>query len=211
MSKIAILIPADSGYQNVWDVTYPNLMKYAEIYQHDIIRIENGGERGMPWNKIDAASAILETGPYDWIFMRGVDFLVMNMSVSLESFVDDKYDMIVSEDCHGINFDAVLIKNSAWSQKYLKFIYEEGYRRYNHDGWKEQRCVIETHNDPEWRDHIKVISQKSFNSYNYPWYNRSAETEPGQFTEGDLHLHFVGLSNQERVSKMTEYLDKVQS
>lgn len=205
MPKIGIVIPADNKYEEVWQVTYPNLTDYANKHGYEIVRIHESGEREMPWHKIAMAEYLL--GNWDWLFLRGVDFLVMNPEIKLESFIDDVYDMIVSEDCHGINFDAVLIKNCDWSRKYLNFIYKEGYKRYDNDCWKEQRCVIETHKDAEWKGHIKVIPQKSFNSYHYPWYDPNG-TYPGQYTEGDLHLHFVGLLNEDRVTRMSEYLKK---
>lgn len=207
MLKMAIVVPADEKYQLVWETMFPNLESYAHKHGYDIIRINDSGKKGMPWTKIDIANKILKHSEYDWIFMRGVDFLVMNPEVKLETFVDDAYDMIVSEDCHGINFDAVLIKKCDWSEKYLDFIYDKGYKTYDNDCWKEQRCVIETHKNPEWKDHIKVIPQKSFNSYHYPWYDPNG-TYPGQYTEGDLHLHLVGLSNEDRVTRMLEYLNK---
>lgn len=202
MGKIAIVISASDEYQPIWDITYPSTKSYCDKHNYDLIRVQTG-VKPLNWERFHTIIHALPK--YDWIFCRGVDMLVMNPEIKLEEFIDENYDFIITRDCHDLNSDAILIKNSDWSRDYLNYLYYDCFNQYKHDCWMEQRAIINSYK--QYPDNIKVIPQKSLNSYHYPYYNRS-ENEIGQYTDGDLYIHFPGLSMKDRIEKMTAWTQK---
>lgn len=209
MNKIAIAIPADSGYEELWQLQYQNIKEYCDKWNYDLIRISDPTEIGMPFGKMRQLLDILPK--YDWVWLRGCDCLITNYNINLESLTDANYDWIIGLDCHEINMDSVLIKNSQWSTNFIKEIVNNHIcpdNRWDKDWWSEQKYVIEHRQLDEYKNHIKVIPQKMFNSYWYLLYDRPKTTE-GNWTQGDFMIHFPGLDNQRRRDVMNEWLGKV--
>ncbi len=56
-------------------------------------------------------------------------------------------------------------------------------------------------------NHIKIISNQSFNSYVHEWYG--LPNQPGEFKDGDAILHFVGMPNHQRLTRMKDYIHRI--
>lgn len=48
------------------------------------------------------------------------DTVIMNFETRLESFLDERYDLIISKDFRGLNNGVFFIKNSNWSANLLE-------------------------------------------------------------------------------------------
>jgi hypothetical protein len=206
MNKIALTIPADHSYDEIYELTCENKTKYCQKYGYDLLRFIgiDAPAKEIPWDKIQwLHDKILSK--YEYVLLQGVDTLIMNYNIRIEDWIDPQYDWVISRDCHDVNADMILMKNSKWSLDYLDFIYSQ-YEKYRHDCWNEQRCIIDTYK--EHADHIKVIPQQSFNSYWYPYYDRE-EDHDGNFKEGDWILHFPGMKNELRLIEIQKWMDKV--
>ncbi len=203
--KLAIVIPACDKYEDLWNFTLPNRTQYCERHGYDLLRSKRKfRDESVPFGKLEFVRDNLEQ--YDWIWMLGADTLHMNMATPADEFIDEKFDMIIGRDANGLNCDSVLFKNTQWIKDYINFILGK-YDYYKDDEWQEQRCIIDTHE--YYKENIKVIPQKSFNSYVYAWYWAGYGKQPGEFSDGDAILHFVGMQNDERISKMKDYIPQI--
>ncbi len=207
MNKIALAIPADHGYDAIIDLTLKNKTDYCQKHGYDFLRflgVNKEVSKEIWWDKIKwLHDEVLPK--YEYVVAQGADTLIMNYNIRIEDWIDPQYDWVISRDCHDLNADMILIKNSKWSLDYLDFIYSQ-YENYRHDSWNEQRCIIDSYQ--KHIDHIKVIPQQSFNSYWYPYYNRNANHE-GNFKDGDWILHLPGLHNNKRLEEMQKWMEKV--
>ncbi len=201
--KLAILVPACEKFEELYNFILPNKLEYCSRHNYDLLRSTRkyNGE-SIPFGKLDYIKEILPS--YDWLWLLGADTIHMNMNISAEEFIDNDYKMVIGRDVNNINFDSCLLKNSPWTIEYITYILSQ-YDHYKHDKWQEQQCVIDSLDSN--REHIKIIPQKSFNSYVYGWYGY--KNQPGEFSDGDAILHFVGMQNNERIARMKEYLPRV--
>ncbi|GAB4815416.1 hypothetical protein N2152v2_002462 [Parachlorella kessleri] len=60
---------------------------------------------------------------YDWLWLVDADTLAMTPSVPLTDYIDERFDMVLTRDCNGINTGSWLIRNSQWTEAMLAAIY----------------------------------------------------------------------------------------
>lgn len=145
----------------------------------------------------------------DWVWMVGVDALVMNYSIKLESFLpnNETEHLVVCHDGQCLNADSVLVRNSEQGRNLLKNILENEPEFIWHD-WADSWQLTYYKCMKRWRDVIRVIPQKSFNSYPAEMYPHQKGTF-APFEKGDFLIHFPGLSLESRLDLTRRYLMKV--
>jgi hypothetical protein len=134
--------------------------------------------RPASWAKIRLTEKHLPN--FDWLFVTGADMLFLN-DTRLETFIDEKYDMIIVKDyniSNEINADAFFIRNCEWAYKFLN----EVWNRNNTDPWWEQRAMIDSLS-PENLAHIKIVRDRPERCFN---------TFVPDYQEGDFVIHFAG-------------------
>ena len=95
----------DDLYEEMANITIDqNIKGYCELHGYNLIRhkienIDNG--RAPQWQKIIESINILQSSDLDWLFFIDLDCLIMNQSIKLESFIDEKYSFIIPS--HGID------------------------------------------------------------------------------------------------------------
>jgi hypothetical protein len=106
---------------------------------------------------------------------------------------------------NGINAGNFIIKNTEWSKSFLDFILSKV------GSFENDQCVIEAiHNDPEWKDKIKILNHPSVNSYPYDLYSPSwgvigdriierPTHEEGDWQPGDFIIHLPGKTLLDRL------------
>lgn len=205
-SKIAVLSVWDKNTAELAEIVAPNKREYCLRHGYDYVAITSGfdHDRTTHWSKIKSAASILKN--YQWVFYSDIDSLIMNQNIKLESFIDFNYEFIISYDRFGINSGQWLIRRGPWAFNFLNSVYSQ--TQFIGQPCEEQNALI--HVLMMLGENIKrtkLVCQKAFNSYlyeNYDW-----KWEPGQYTTGDFMLHLPGMSNEQRIPILKEYIEKV--
>ena len=197
-----------------------NIVDYAA--HHDYYLVLSGQadpNSAAAWNKVKAWEAPLHS--YDWVWQTDQDMLIMNFNQRLESFIDDRYDIIIGRDCYGwetvlrsdmseldaarlgINSGSFFMKSSAWTRNFVQQVWEANgsdIREALGVGWYDQAAMMQViANDPSAGDHIKVVPGRDFNAW-----PRSRQTiidlvtpttcdylQSVFYQPGDFAIHFV--------------------
>jgi hypothetical protein len=59
-----------------------------------------------------------------WAMLLGLDSIIMNPEIKLESFLDDSYDMIITDHSTALN-SIFLLRNSTWGRNFVEIWHEE--------------------------------------------------------------------------------------
>jgi galactosyl transferase GMA12/MNN10 family len=219
--RIAILsIAVGQEWNELKKITFANKGEYSDRWDYDFHYSEVTLDESRPiaWSKILLIEKYLPL--YDWIFWSDADSLIMNFTISLDSFVSElttQHDekIIIGEDYNGINSGSFFIRNDEWSFNIINSIYQH-IPFTNHPWWENAAfhylyhgvvdMIIGSKNfaakymceNLDNKKHFKVVSQRLFNSY------------PDNFADGDFIIHMPGMSNSERVKMMEEeYIHKI--
>lgn len=173
-------------YADRWNITHFLQRNLSEAVQEPV------------WQKLSDAIMLFEDKAVDWIWELDGDAFIMNGDTSVAALLEKyqtesagKADIIIAKDCHGINAGSFFLRNSEWTNGFLKewLAYQNRTDYPNHDVWKEQAALTELHslNFMNAKDHIFFVPQKDINAYSFMycgyWY------QPNDFV-----VHSPGLS-----------------
>ena len=107
--------------------------------------------------------------------------------------IDHEYDLVISQEDLGVgvfnlNTGQMLVKNSDWSRWFLDEVYAQ--KQFLRDRLWENRAVIHLWERQDLSDHVKVVAQKTMNSY------------MSNYGKGDFVLHFPDMPNEKRSKLM---------
>lgn len=171
--------------------------EYCQKYGYDFICIREHLDPSRPpsWSKILLIQQLLPN--YQWVFWSDADSLIMNPEYTLESYIDEQYSLIITSDPYA-EFSAghFLIKNCPWSFDLLERIYARD-DLIHHNWWEQQALIATVQEDPLLNKAIKVLPQRSFNSF--LWGGRNS-----QYKSGDFILHFANIRNIDELKPLME-------
>jgi len=174
-----------------------------------IPKVNNFSKEAIHFDKF---SHILETFNNNprlaWIWWLDNDAMITNFNLRIEDVIDDSYDIIMTTDLASLNTGSFLIKNSENSRVWLEDMLSKRRDYINDKKWFDQQCVIDTY--VSYKDIIKLIPQRTMNSYDYRMYNVDSTDmlgNNGQWQPGDWVVHWPGLSNELRV-QLAEHFEK---
>jgi len=149
-------------------------------------------KRSFHWGKVKLVQELLDTDKFDYILFLDADAIISDFNQNIEDFIDSDHDMVFTEDVgyhSSMNTGVFLVKNSEWSKNFLKTWWESGETYKGKDApfgleimeenlekagyfkwalWHEQTCITLLYrNDDEVKNHIKIISSRSFNHLHY--------------------------------------------
>jgi len=175
----------------------------------------------LGFEKIQTILDIFESrADIDWVWFTDCDSMITNMNINLESLIKTykksfHSTILLSEDGNGINVGSMLVNRSDKTIAYLKFILSKQ-QAYKDKPWNEQQVIIDTHKDAEWEGLVEVLPQKMLNAYDYNDYEAHQYTKPleeaklnGQWSKGDLLIHWPGKSLDQRMILAEKYLKEV--
>jgi hypothetical protein len=208
----ALLSINDHNFQPLADLTWTNKIEYANRYgyahackTHDFYGVSIGFEK--IWFIRDMMQSYSDI---EWFWWTGCDSLITNMTVPLTNIADPDYHFIIATDCNGINADSFLIRNSEQGRSYIDMIVSQQPQYANHH-WAEQQCIID--NRDQYKDWIKVVPQRTLNSYDYTLYPECIPLDQygnhGQWQQGDLLIHWPGTNLPARMHLAQHYLTQV--
>ena len=218
----------DAGYSGLADITVPNKIEYCKRWGYSFGCKTEGFAypnvySGKPsdlligFEKLHMVLETFERNPeLDWIHWTGADVIVTNMTVQLESIIDDTFSLIICADGNGLNVDSMLIKNDRMGKGLMQWILSK-VETYRHSDWYEQRALIDFYTQVPLANHfIKVIPQRVMNSYEYDlypdWVNRphlDTTGNDGDWKEGDFIFQVPGLPIQQRIDVINRYAERV--
>lgn len=175
----------------------------------------------LGFEKIQTILEVFSKHPtIDLVWFNDCDSLITNFKISILDIINDyKYsdrsEILLSEDGNGINVGSMLVYNTSRTRDYLNFIVEQQ-SNYRDKSWNEQQVIIDTYKDTRWVDLVEIIPQKAINSYDYNLYQASQIIMPiekakltGQWSSGDLLIHWPAKSLEERLELAKKYLTQV--
>jgi galactosyl transferase GMA12/MNN10 family len=89
------------NFDNLLDITWENKRRYAD--QHGY-RLFNESQRSLDttrppsWSKTRAVKRLLLEEKCEWVFWMDADTVIMNSSISLESFLPEDFDLLLTEE-----------------------------------------------------------------------------------------------------------------
>lgn len=210
-----------------------NRQAYCKKYGYIAINANNLIDKSRPpaWSKLLAIEKHLSTGKYDYILYMDMDVVIMNFSISLETFVEasrPEADLIMTEDWGGLNTGIWFARNSSWTKWFLLKAWDQRQlmNKYSKDGiphpfeyeqravhflsqsrvWKERKLPKYDGNASEIARHIHVLPQCAFNSYSMHPLAWKGSRQVSQYVTGDFLIHFAGKKGQIKANLMDHYL-----
>lgn len=151
---------------------------YIEKDDSKILNSLNG--KAVTWYKPLFILDILENNNPDYILFLDADAIVCNFSYKIEDFIDEKHDIIVTQD-HGpskVNAGVFIFKNTEWTRKFLLEWWTSsstiiggvdnvpGY--YSNALWHDQTCFgILMDKNLDYVNHIKIVNNNILNGREY--------------------------------------------
>lgn len=203
MPEYCVYIEHDNNYQDFADKVLPIHKKYCDKHGYDLI-INNKGGQPFLW----AQNLKDSLHNYKWVWMLGIDTIIMNHTIKIEDKIDDNYSMIVARDKNGPNLHSWLIKNDKNAISYLDFTIESrNNSKYTNHGWKCNKLLHDYHHKPPYKDFFKIVSGRYMNAYDKSSYAFNLNTDgcDSVFQEGDWLLHMPGLTKEQRFELVKKY------
>jgi hypothetical protein len=173
--------------------------------------------RPPPWSKILYILKTLEEG-YDWVFWIDADAVIMNDSIELEKFIDNKYDFALCKDAFSWNTGAWFVKNSDKAKDLLNytyskeehidaFLWEQG--AFMNSAW-EKGIRIKVHKQREFNSVAKETKEfftegNTYECGTFKFVLDMKEYDKGTYEDGDFVLHFASINHGGRDMLLRQY------
>lgn len=199
MNRITLLTSASDKYKSILELSGPNKLDYCIRHGLQLSVRKHENEEDLAIERqifmIDALTTC------EWLWFMGADTLIMDHTIDVRQYLDEEYDLIITEDVNGINNDVFFLKNSPEGRKFLVSTLANNSVFPNDQ--ESMKAAIE---DSVIK--VKIMHQKQFNSYLYNEYNY-LDDGGGSYSKGDFVLHLPGIPNERRQTLMEEYLQLV--
>jgi len=177
------------------DLTPGNRNRYASLHGYEAVTyLEHpmGASSNVciQHSKLWLIRELLEQDRFDWVMWLDCDSIIVNMQKPIESIVN-KYaksdtDLLITEELLGISSANWIIRNSAWSRKFLSRAFDIAHNELPLFG--DQDAIIALAIGSGILDsHIVIVPQNEFNAYDA--LNAYYMGSPG-YTYGDLLVTF---------------------
>jgi len=215
--KIGIVSMYNESYKSLADVTLPIIQEYANAHNYKFF-YKNSDFSKDYFIYFEKPKIILDTllnNSIEWIWWIDIDAIITNHNIKLQSIIDDRYDIIISTDGAGINCGSFLVKNSNKGRAWLEMIYSHRFvPKYTNNKWPEQLVIHDTAKN--YTDILKIVPQKTLNSYYLQAYEGIAEVEKFDrlntscnWTPGDFVIHMPGVHNILRIEFFKIFAEKL--
>lgn len=186
--------------EDLYQLTLPNHAAYAGVHGYDMHQV-NRSYKEVWWGIEDLILDLLPR--YDRILTVGSDVIFTNMGMPLDEFDDGEHSVFITEEGLGsawLNFDVVLWTKSAGVRDVIAALRETRPRYVEHP-WGLQAGIAMLASEPHMQHLIGIYGPRTMQSSPYIGH-------PGMWYEGDFALHFVGMSNKDKLAGCREYLEK---
>ena len=224
----------DSWAPIVIDNTATYCNKHGYKFYHK--RIEYPQDRHPAWYRIPFIIELFRNEEVDWIFWSDIDSLIMNHSISIESFLKEDKNLVMAsqgrglycgkdcgepvcvycqaaKDCgHILNTGQFFIKNTKWSAELLDLWWKwpEAHTKYLWDAWWDNDAM-----NFFWKNNLLSFDENVYIEYytrrfNSFYHCQSIDTL-GYF-DGDFLCHFTGnLGSKTREGLVESYARSIKT
>lgn len=209
--KILVYCPY-SHLHELAALTIPNKQEYCQRHGYEFQTHELGGEginiEGQySYRRMGFLLEKLKSEGWDWVWVSGLDVLITNLTIKLESIIDENFGLIHS--CDAMDPCLACMDSYLVSPKAIPLLESVmSYRNNPIGGLQEQSTTIALVQEERFRGIRKLLPQRVMNSYQYRAENMtpyagSGENwvkgidsmgESGEWQPGDFVIH-VGATN----------------
>lgn len=205
--KIVTQILYTKDWEEIAKIVIPNMIDYSKQhnYSYSPFLVPDGYDN---FDKIHTMFDTFNMYDIDFIFNRDADTLITNLTISLESFIEEGKDFYITKDYNGINSGTFLIRKSKWSYNFITYVENQ---KGKEGIYGEQDAIVRYMQEFPNDEKIKILPHPSINSYLYENYSDIPKQthEQGEWQEGDFLLHLPGLGMGKRLQILNEYKNKI--
>lgn len=199
--RIVVCTMYSPAYKELAELTVPNMQKYAARHGYDthIIFVE---DEKWAYKKHEAFKELFEMG-YDLIWYKDVDAIITNLSVPIESFLDDENVFYITKDFNELNGGSVIIKNTTAGRMFNSIVLE------NSDMFENEQNLFNSFPILVLGvDFMKILPHPSINSYKYDLYPECkgcvGREYLGDWMGGNFVLHVPALGLGKRLEILSQ-------
>jgi len=226
---------------NLMERVMANRRAYCNRFDYDIIVGNEYIDRNRPaaWSKLLAMIHTLQKGAHDYVLYIDMDIVIMNMSISIDEYIDyamsvnEHTDLIMTNDWNGPNTGVWIARNTDWTIWFLQEAWNQDHlvQKRSKDGiphpfeyeqrafhfllntmkWSSRNLPVYRGNSSDLAKHITLLPQCAFNSYSLHPLDFRGNRDESQYVDGDFLIHFAGKKGQIKINLMTHYLDLASS
>lgn len=223
-ARIGVLVVYDDKYRDISGYTVgTNISHYCDLngyklYHRHVDPLVMG--RYPAWGKVYEAKSILDSGEVDWLFVLDSDCLIMDHSVLLESFIDERYSMVLPSHCvpavdnpmdrdvfgnDNVITSAFFVRNDDCGRRMISDIWDSvGLPDVSTDDFDyEGKRFRVTISRPEYSSRVNIVEESRLNSL---WYQNSPflvqawpSINDNVWSDGKFIVHVTGYSVEERL------------
>lgn len=198
--RSCVLQTHSSENTDLFRLTLSNHTEYCERHGYDMVHL-NRRYRDVLYD-LDPMLKQLLRGGYDRVMTVGSDVIFTNAAIPLDFFDDGCGWAFIGEEGMGsaaVNFDMVLWTSRPEGWRVVERLAELRQAYANHPwGLQQGACIMAT--DPEMAKFLKVYPPRVMQSFPYP-------VPAAAWKPGDFSLHFVGMSNADKVAGCKMFLE----
>lgn len=204
-----------NNYTVLSNLTWPNKVEYALIHGYSHFHKKDrfkGHGLCLGFEKIFYIKNMMQNSNIDWIFFLGCDTLITNFKKKVEDIIalaDAGECFIVGADVNGINMDSFLIKNDENGKNLIEMVWNS-HSTLNHTWCYEQKWFWD--NEQTYAKLIKVVPQRTLNSYDYNLYTQPSIDKTGndgRWRPGDFIIHWPGMNLNKRLGQYEVYKNRI--
>lgn len=140
----------------------------------------------------------------DIALVMDADAIITNLTIPIESFLEEGKDFYVTKHVWHINTGVFIIRKTKWAVKFLHYLLENIGKDFVHC---EQDAAIKYMTENPHDNHIKLLPHPSINSMDYslyPEHKDVTEPEQGMWEKGQFILHLAGIGMDKRKEILTD-------
>lgn len=197
-------------------MTVPNKIEYCR--RHGYAYHEEVWTKAMfpGFERLPVLIHLLKCGHFDWIFWLGTDALITNLSVPVESLIDDRAGIIVAADFNQIQLDSFLIQRRCGGLEIMERVWE--HHEIPIGQWYEQSTLHALMREREFSKTVKFVPQRRMNAYHHAWYSEFPESRTrrdvhghdGEWQRGDFVFHIPGRPLEIKLRALKKVLPLIQ-
>lgn len=198
----------------------PNKQEYCERHGYKFVHPELTDKIMRGFERLPNIIELLKSGEVDWVWVLGCDALITNMSIRLETIIDESYGMIVPADSLNTNIDSYLINRKNKGLEILETLVQ--FHGNPIGGWEEQSTLDFLCDLTIFKNVRKIVPQRTMNSYRcsllhvYDYLGKGFVEEKdslgndGNWQPGDFVLHVPGVDYETKMKVLTETVPQIQ-
>lgn len=197
--NVALFTMHSERNRALWEITLPNKTEYCDRQKYELVLDPCSFVVPPGWERLSSIQALLISGKYEWVWWLGSDCLITNLTTRLEPLMEGAPALVLAYDAQQNQGDSILFRACEQSVHLLQRMQNKFAVLKNHV-WAEQQALEDL--IPEFREHIKIVPQRSMNSFEYNNYlclggkyaeRQDAFGNDGNWQPGDFVFHCPGL------------------